>query len=520
MANQPRALNQRHTIAARRPLDRLHRLVTQTTLGRIDDAFERQIVFGRHGQPEIGHRIPDLQPLVKAWAADDAVGQADGQKAIFKSAHLVAGPHEDRHIIKAHWRHAPRAALHRFNLFTDPTGFFLAIPMANQADLFAILAGREQRLAQTPLIGRNHARGGGQNMRGRAIVFLQPHHMGTGEILFKPQDIAHLGPAPAIDRLVVITDTTDVLVRGSQQTQPHILGDIGILIFVHKDVAKPALVLLQDIFVFLKDGDHVQKDVAKIDCVQFSKPRLIQLIEINTREHGLYLGRRLSRGVVDARLHIHPTFLVSRNLVRSPSTVLIAVNDARKPTISRGFNLNACGICKLLDQSFLIVSIQNSKVGLQPHQFRMSPQLFGANRMKGAQPWHTLNGFTHQSTYAVLHLAGSFIGKRHRQNLMWTCGSRRQQMRNPRRQRLRLASTRTSQHQDRSAQCLNRLALRGVQTIKIRRTWPRHRPLAQRHGGGLKGIIFGKTAHPTHIAPTASREKPCSTSVLIVIIGP
>ncbi len=107
---------------------------------------------------------------------------------------------------------APGAALHRLDLFADPARLFLAVPMADQPQLFALVQLGPQRLAQPPLVGVDHAGGGGQDMRGRAIVLLQPHHLGAGKILFEPQDVADLGAAPAIDRLVVVADAADVLV--------------------------------------------------------------------------------------------------------------------------------------------------------------------------------------------------------------------------------------------------------------------------------------------------------------------
>jgi hypothetical protein len=38
-----------------------------------------------------------------------------------------------------------------------------------------------ERLAQPALVGRDHARGGGEDMRGRAVVLLQPDHLGARE---------------------------------------------------------------------------------------------------------------------------------------------------------------------------------------------------------------------------------------------------------------------------------------------------------------------------------------------------
>ena len=157
LADQSGAFHQGHATRARGALDRLDRLVAQAAFGGVDDAFKRQIIGGRHGQPEIGHRIADFHPFIESRPADHAVGQADGQKPVFKRAHLVAGAHQNRHTVQPHRRHATGAALARLDFFTDPACFFLAVPMADQADLFTFLHGGEQRLAQPALVGGNHA---------------------------------------------------------------------------------------------------------------------------------------------------------------------------------------------------------------------------------------------------------------------------------------------------------------------------------------------------------------------------
>ena len=129
--------------------------------------------------------------------------------------------------------------------------------MADQAHLLAVVLVGPQLFAQPPLIAPDHAGGCGQNMWGGPVVLLQPHHMRAREILFKAQDVAHLGPAPAIDRLIIVAHAANVLVGPCQKTQPHILGDVGVLIFVHQNVAEPALVLRQHIFVGLEDREHM-----------------------------------------------------------------------------------------------------------------------------------------------------------------------------------------------------------------------------------------------------------------------
>ena len=123
------------------------------------------------------------------------------------------------------------------------------------------------------------------------------------------------------------------------------------------------------------------------------------------------------------------------------------------------------------------------------------------------------HGLAHQRGDTVLHLARGLVGKCDRQHLLWPRGPCRQHMRDPAGQRLGLAGPRARQHQDRPVQRFHRLPLRRVQPVQIGHRRPRHRALAQRNGGRLKGIIFGIITHPPDIAPSPRHEKPCSTSV-------
>ena len=247
----PRAFHQRHAIAAGSGLDFLLRLVAQPTLGRVDDALKGQIIIGADRQTKIGHSISDFHPLVKPGPANHTIGQTDGQKAILKSAHLMGGAHQNRHTIEIKGRLSPRAALRRLDLLANPARLFLAIPMANQPQLFALFLFGPKRLAQTAFIAINHCAGRSQNMRRGAVVLLQTHHMRTGKIGLKPQNIPDFRTAPAVNRLIIIANAANILMPLRQEPEPQILRHIGVLIFVHQNIAKKPLVLCQDFAVFL-----------------------------------------------------------------------------------------------------------------------------------------------------------------------------------------------------------------------------------------------------------------------------
>ena len=61
-------------------------------------------------------------------------------------------------------------------------------------------------------------------MRGGTIVLFQPDHLSAGEILLEAQDVADLGAAPAIDRLVVVTHAGDVAPLLREQAASEIVA--------------------------------------------------------------------------------------------------------------------------------------------------------------------------------------------------------------------------------------------------------------------------------------------------------
>src|SRR6185503_3008225 len=97
------------------------------------------------------------------------------------------------------------------DLLTDRAGLFLRVPRTGDRHLLARLVLGAQRLAEPALVVRDQMRGGAQDMAGRAVIALEPDHLGARKVLLEAQDVVDLGAAPAIDRLVVVADAADVL---------------------------------------------------------------------------------------------------------------------------------------------------------------------------------------------------------------------------------------------------------------------------------------------------------------------
>src|SRR3546814_15153211 len=116
----------------------------------IDDALKGQIVGRLMDDAQIRQSIADFRPLVKAKTADDLVGQANLNEAVFKLTRLELGEHEDRGIVEST---AP--ALVTFYLFHDAACFLRSVPDTQNLPLFAFSIVLPQRFTHPPPIYHN-----------------------------------------------------------------------------------------------------------------------------------------------------------------------------------------------------------------------------------------------------------------------------------------------------------------------------------------------------------------------------
>ena len=121
-----------------------------------------------------------------------------------------------------------------------------------------------ERLAEPGGIPRDHRIGGVQDVSGRAEVLLEPHLDGMGKIAAETPDVADIGAAPGIDRLVVVADHEHLPVPASQQPQPGVLGVVHVLVFVGEHAVEPAGPARPVVRVGLHGARRPQQEIAEI----------------------------------------------------------------------------------------------------------------------------------------------------------------------------------------------------------------------------------------------------------------
>ena len=328
---------------------------------------------------------------------------------------------------------------------------------------------------------RDQMRGGGEDMAGRAIIALEPDHLGAGEIVLEAQDVVDLGPAPAIDRLVVVADHAEIARTLRQQPQPQILRNVGVLIFVHQHVAEAILVLRQHVGVLAENAQVMQQQVAEVGGVQSLEPLLIGRID------------RLAAPVGEIAA------LAGGNIGRHQPAVLPAVDHRGEQPRRPALLVDVGRADDLLHQPDLVVGVENREIVLEPHEFRVTAQDFRADRVKRAEPGHALDRLADHRGDAQLHLARGFVGEGDGEDLRWVRAAGGEDVRDAGGQHPRLAGTRAGQHQQRPVERLDRLALLRVQPFEIGR--PRRRAGARGDSapprrGRVEGDVLGVLGRP------------------------
>ena len=464
-----RRQHQRNALRARKTVQRLQRRVAKAAFWHIDDALKRQIIGRLRHAAQIGQRVAHLQPLIKARPADDLVGQAERDEALLKFAHLERSAHQNGDLVKR-----MLLVLQLLDVFADKPRLLLRVPHAGDDRLLAQRIVGEQRLAEPPFIMGNQRRSGGKNMAGGAVVALKADHLRARKILVEAQDVIDLRTAPAINRLIVVADTADIRAALRQQAQPHILNDVGVLIFIDQNIFETFLIQPQHVRIFPQKPHAFQQQVAEIGGIQDFQPLLVQRIELAA----LAIGERLR--------------LARRHARRVKPAILPRVDLMREGAGGPALVVDVLGFQNLLHQPDLVVGVENGEGRFQANQFGVAAQYFRGNGMECAQPRHALRHRAGQVRDTFLHLARGLVGEGDGENFMGAGAGGGDDVGDAGGEHARLAGARPCQHQHRAVHRLNRLALLGVQPRHIGRPASRGSPGARGDAALTQGRAVGK----------------------------
>ena len=103
-----------------------------------------------------------------------------------------------------------------------------------------------------------------KNILCAAIVLFEKDNAHFIKSIFELSDIAEVGPAECVDRLIGVTDNTHVLVASREAQNYLVLRNVRVLVFVNHDVLESILVRSQHVGMHAEQTHDINQEVIKI----------------------------------------------------------------------------------------------------------------------------------------------------------------------------------------------------------------------------------------------------------------
>ena len=242
----------------------------------------------QHG--EIGDGILDLGSLVEPRPTDHLVRDTLPDEHVLEHARLRVRAVEHRDLGSGVARLDPSCDLRR-----DEARLGVLVLHLDDLDGIARPELRPQVLRLAVAVVVDHRVRGLEDRVRRAVVLLERDDAGAAEVALEVEDVADVGAAERVDRLIGVPDGEHVPVLRGEKLEQAVLGVVRVLVLVDEDVAERRLPALEGLGEPLEHLDREHQHVVEVDRVRGEEPLLVALVHLGD---GLIPERRDPRGVV------------------------------------------------------------------------------------------------------------------------------------------------------------------------------------------------------------------------------
>ena len=201
--------------------------------------------------------------------------------------------------------------------------------------------------------------GGVEDALRRPVVLLEHDDRRVGERLLEPHEVAVVGPAELVDRLIVVADDHDVAVLLGEQAHELPLGDVRVLELVDEHVAEAVAPALEHVGVLAEQPHGEQQQVVEVGRRRVEQPALVLAVDLGDAPlggtgrsverllggHELVLQRRDLRVQPAGREPLGVEVEVAAHVVDEPDGVGLVVDRERRP-VSRAPAPRAAGCAR------------------------------------------------------------------------------------------------------------------------------------------------------------------------------
>ena len=132
--------------------------------------------------------------------------------------------------------------------------------------------------------------GGAEYFLRGTVVFLQFISLDFGKGSVELQDIPYVRPSPAVDTLVVVAHHENVAPFACQKFDQSKLYLVGVLKFVHVNIAEFILIIASYVLVFTQQKFAFYQQVVEVHSVVFFQNFLVSVVNF-AYGHGVFFPR-------------------------------------------------------------------------------------------------------------------------------------------------------------------------------------------------------------------------------------
>ena len=133
--------------------------------------------------------------------------------------------------------------------------------------------------------------GGVENHLRRSVILFQLDDLGIRVVLLEGQDVAHVGAAEPVDRLIVIADDGQVAMRACQMANHQVLRPVGVLVLVDHDVLEALLIFLENLGMPVEEPDRAHQQIVEVERVVLLQERVVAKPDSRRQLLGMRAGR-------------------------------------------------------------------------------------------------------------------------------------------------------------------------------------------------------------------------------------
>ena len=422
--------------------DRLERLRANPARRRPDHPLEADGVGGIREHAQVREQILDVALFVEAHSADDVVGDSPAHERLFDRARLRIDAVENDDVggSESAGSSQPR------DFERDKVGLVALGDAGVVGDRLAGAVFGPQIFDLALGVVADDAAGRGENCFGRSIILLELENLRGRVVALEIEDVADVGAAPSIDRLILVADHAQIARARGERLHDQILHAIGVLVLVNQQMRRAALPLLEDFREALEQNPGLQLQIAEVHRVHLAHPLLVE--PVNPRDRSLAARLR-------ARQHLLGRYRFVLGLFDSRARQLQRRRIGQRGVVEHAAN-----------RGERITFVENRKIAIVAERVAFLAQDSRAGRMKRADP-RLRRVVADQRRDPLAHLAGGLVGERDRQHLEWRRLALGQDVGDTVGQHAGLARAGAGQDEDRAVGGEHRGALFRIQFVEI-----------------------------------------------------